>query len=79
MGDKNKPIWVNFSSGPNPDLVYQWDTKRKLIISLAEEYALPSALPVCLFVFVNKISQNVLDGFKQKVGGQVGYVTRKNC
>ena len=38
-------IWLNFSSGKNPDLAYQWVTKRKLI-SLAELCALPSALLV---------------------------------
>ena len=66
----------NFSSGPNPDLAHQWDSKRKLI-SLVEVCALPSALlvtsategggyvftPFCLSVCLSvyRISQKVVD------------------
>ena len=39
---------LNFSSGPNPDPAYQWDTKRKLI-SLAEVCSPPSALLFLLY------------------------------
>ena len=37
----------DFGSGPDPDLAYKWDTKRKLF-SLAEACALPSAVLVFL-------------------------------
>ena len=40
LGDNNKP-----SSGPDPDLAHQWDTKRKLF-SLVEVCPLPSAVLV---------------------------------
>ena len=40
---------LNSSSGPNPDMAYQWDTERKLI-SLAEVCALLSAFVVLIGV-----------------------------
>ena len=49
LGEKISQL--NFSSGPNPDPAYQWDTKRKLI-SMVEVYSSLSAL---LVIFVERL------------------------
>ena len=50
----------DFSSGPNPDPAYQWDTKRK-VISLVEVCALPSALVVFVISISSIVPSIVLD------------------